>query len=37
MIVYFISELTKKQLESLSKFGKAIECKINKHKSMALT
>lgn len=29
MIVYLVSELTKRQLESLSKLGKASEYKIN--------
>lgn len=31
MIVYLVSELTKNHLESLSKFGKVIEHKTNKH------
>lgn len=31
MIVYLVSELTKRQLQSLSKFGNAPEYKINKH------
>lgn len=31
MIVYLISELIKNHLESLSKFGKVIEHKTNKH------